>query len=110
MSLRVRLFLSHSLVIAVSLAILALILGLVLSDFQTRLARVRLSTIASELVLANRRPVTAAQQDSPDRFFERVARLANQRGLRAFWLDDDGAILSDSLPGSAQPWGFSVLT
>ena len=85
MSLRVRLFLSHSLVIAVSLAILALILGLVLTDFQTRLARVRLSTIASELVLANRRPVNAAQQDSADRFFERVARLANQRGLRAFW-------------------------
>lgn len=109
MSLRVRLFLSHSLVIAVSLAILALILGLVLSDFQTRLARVRLSTIASELVLANRRPVTAAQQDSPDRFFERVARLANQRGLRAFWLDDDGAILSDSLPGQRATLGVQRL-
>jgi signal transduction histidine kinase len=93
MSLRTRLFLSHTTVIVVGLVVLSAALAVLLIDFQQRLMLRELNFFASTLVRVMR---IAETTDNMDRAVERLAQTAQQQRYRILLIDSKGTVSLDN--------------
>jgi signal transduction histidine kinase len=96
MSLRLRLFLSHALVIVIGLGVLFAALLLLLRQVETRRLQRQLGTTAAAVSRFDRAlPINDA--GSP-RMFDRLRRFSMDQRARVLLLNDAGAVIFDSAP------------
>jgi signal transduction histidine kinase len=94
MSLRLRLFLSHALVMLIGLAVLFVALVLLLRQVETRRLQRQLGTTAAALTRFSR--VVAIPDTTPARLLDRLRRFSNEQRARVMLVDDAGAVTFDS--------------
>ncbi len=93
MSLRLRLFVSHTIIIVVSLLVLSVALLILLVDYQQRLNIRELSFVAATVVRSLR---IAGVTDSVNKVMERVASAGQAQGFQVMLLDSEGIVLRDT--------------
>ena len=93
MSLRLRLFLSHTIVIAISLAVLCTALLVLLVNYQQRLMLRELSFVATTLVRGLRLTDITSK---PDQVMTRLARARQEQRFQILLTDSSGAVIADN--------------
>ncbi len=94
MSLRLRLFLSHALVVLIALAVLFVALVLLLRQVETRRQQRQLGTTAAALTRFSR--VAAITDTTQARLLDRLRRFSNEQRARVMLVDDAGSVTFDS--------------
>lgn len=93
MSLRLRLFFTHTVVAVASLLVLSIALLLLLADYQQRLMVRELSFVATTVVRSLR---VADATDRIDNLMERLAPIGQNQRFQIALLDSQGIVLQDS--------------
>ena len=93
MSLRLRLFLSHAIVIVIGLTVLFVALLLLLRQTEARRLQRQLGTTAAAVARFGR---LLPANDPPQRFIDRLTRFGQQQRARVLLLDAQGSVLVDS--------------
>lgn len=96
MSLRLRLFLSHALVIVIGLGVLFVALLLLLRQVETRRLQRQLGLTAAAVTRFGR--VLPINETGQARLFERLRRFSQDQRARVLLLGADGKITFDSAP------------
>lgn len=94
MSLRLRLFLSHALVVLIGLGVLFVALVLLLRQVETRRQQRQLGTTAAALTRFSR--VAAIGETTQLRLLDRLRRFSNEQRARVMLLDHAGTVTFDS--------------
>jgi signal transduction histidine kinase len=106
MSLRVRLFLSHAIVIISGLLVLSAALLVLLIDYQQRLMVRELSFVVVTLVRAVR---IANNNDNVDSVMDRLSRVGQAQRFQLLLMDSNGAVLrSDGFSAEAALVGRTI--
>ncbi len=99
MSLRLRIFLSHTIVIAVALTAAFFTLAVLLRNVPERQRQVQLATRAEDMADFGR--LLQANENNPERARERLARFATARRVRVLVTDASGKVTEDSAIAAA---------
>ena len=97
MSLRLRLFLSHAVIMMIGVVVLAVALLLLLRQVEVRRVQRQLGTAATLVTRFSRLTTTNANaNDTPQRLMNRLTQLAQDQRGRVLLLDDSGTVTFDS--------------
>ena len=97
MSLRTRLILSHTLIVAICLCIVAVAVLLLLQGYRNRFAAARLDDMTIPIYIQARS--LAQGQESLEDVWTNLHEQAKETGVYIFLVDDEGNVIRQALPG-----------